>query len=291
MSQLHFPAIDWERPWLLPLRVTASEVIAAHDWQSAANAMAARRQLVNHRGLPIVFAAQAELPARTAYETFISCTGRVPTRDNLHDFFNALVWLTYPLAKARLNDAQATEIARRSAPLASTPASSETDPVALHDLSAPVTSNVRGVLRDRATVFDENAALLVTSETSVEAALRQHDWNEALVAQRAAFGASCEVRLFGHALMEKLVTPYKAITGHVWVLRVERGYFLRDEAERQSRVDRELSQALGQGLLNLPAMSLPVLGVPKWWPGQDAGFYNDRGVFRPQRSARSDRQA
>lgn len=285
MNPLHFPMIDWARPWLQPLRAAASELMAANDWGSAANTMAAQRQLRNHQGLPIVFAAQSELPAGTAYESFISRTGRIPTRNNLHDFFNALVWLTHPLAKARLNAVQATEIARRSAPSATTPAPSEIDPVLLHDLSAPVTSNVRGVVRDRATVFDENAALLITSERVVEAALRQHDWQQALVAQGTAFGTTCEVRLFGHALVEKLVTPYKAITAHVWVLQVDGGFFTLDDAERQRRVDGWLSQALGQGLLNVAPMSLPVLGVPGWWPGQDPAFYDDRGVFRPHRAA------
>ena len=291
MSRLRFPEIDWAQPWLLPLRAVASGVLAHDDWRSAANAMAVQRQLFNHRGLPIVFAEQSELPAGIAYETFISRTGRVPTRDNLHDFFNALVWLTHPLAKARLNAAQASEIARLSAWTSDTHWSSATDQVAPPAPPARAVINVRGVLRDRATVFDENAALLITSETSVEAALRQHDWHQALVAQRAAFGTTCEVRLFGHALMEKLMAPYKAITAHVWVLRVECAYFTLDETERQCRVDGGLSRALEEGLLNLPAMSLPVLGVPGWWPSQDEAFYEDRGVFRPRRSARHVRDA
>ncbi|HBZ06685.1 MAG TPA: DUF3025 domain-containing protein, partial [Massilia sp.] len=30
---------------------------------------------------------------------------------------------------------------------------------------------------------------------------------------------------------------------------------------------------------------LPVLGVPGWWPEQDAAFYADTSVFRPKRVA------
>ena len=67
------------------------------------------------------FVPQAELPAGIAYETFISETGGVPTRDNLHDFFNALVWLTYPKIKVRLNAMQALEIERRKQTAAGRP--------------------------------------------------------------------------------------------------------------------------------------------------------------------------
>lgn len=264
-----------------PLRASAAFLTADQDWRSAANVIAAYRQLVNHQGRPVVFAEQSELRPGVAYESFISCTGRVPTRDNLHDFFNALVWLTYPLAKAGLNAVQTREIARRSAAATHAPLQSwsKVPPVAL--TGAGVT--VRGVLRDRATVFDENAALLITSEASVEAALREHDWQQALVTQQADFGICCEVRLFGHALLEKLVSPYKAITAHVWLLRVDKAFFILDEIEKCRQLDVLLSQMLEQGLLGIQPMVLPVLGVPGWWHSQDEAFYSDQAVFRPKR--------
>lgn len=275
-------AIDWDRPWLAPLRRIAALLPVDQHWRNAASAIALQRGLVNHQGMPIVFAEQSELPPGMAYESYIGRSGRVPSRDNLHDFFNALVWLTYPLAKASLNAAQAHEIERLA--LAADPAPAESGQVALPTLLAATNANVRGVLRDRATVFDENAALLVTSETTVEAALRSHDWRQALVMQREAFGTCCEVRLFGHALMEKLVSPYKAITAHVWTMRVEPGFFALDEPEKQRQVDLLSGAAIRNGLLRVPPMHLPVLGVPGWWSVQDDAFYADQMVFRPRRS-------
>jgi hypothetical protein len=47
----------------------------------------------------------------TAYEEFIGATGCVPTRDNLHDFFNGLVWQSFPLVKRQLSALQAAQIA------------------------------------------------------------------------------------------------------------------------------------------------------------------------------------
>ena len=46
---------------------------------------------------PVRFVPHESRPRGEAYEAFIARTGCVPTRDNLHDLFNALVWLTFPL--------------------------------------------------------------------------------------------------------------------------------------------------------------------------------------------------
>ena len=107
---------------------------------AALNAHAASLGLVNHAGLPLRFVPQAALPAGVAYEAHIGATGCVPTRDNLHDFFNGLVWQTFPLIKRALNALQAAQIA------------------------AAGVARVRGPARDAATIFDENAALLVVRE-------------------------------------------------------------------------------------------------------------------------------
>jgi capsid protein len=61
---------------------------------------------------PVHFVAQSDLPnSGTAYEQFIFEAGQVPTRENLHDFFNALCWMRFPRTKKRLNQLQAAEIA------------------------------------------------------------------------------------------------------------------------------------------------------------------------------------
>ncbi len=74
------------------------------------NDEARAERLATGRGLPLRFIAQAALPAGIAYETHIAETGAVPTRHNLHDFFNALVWFAYPRIKAALNARQAAAI-------------------------------------------------------------------------------------------------------------------------------------------------------------------------------------
>lgn len=265
MADHLFAPIDWARPWLNGLRELAHPALLADHWKTALNAQAAVAGLLNHRGLPLQFGEQAELPAGEAYESFISRTGRVPTRDNLHDFFNALAWLAYPASKATLNAIQATEILHRQ------------------NASLDHAFPARGVVRDRATIFDENAALLLTSDPGMAALLRDHAWEALLLERRDAFCKVGEVILFGHALIEKLVRPYKAITAHVWVVEVSDDFFGQPAAIKRHTVDRLLQDALTAGLLSIAATPLPVLGVPEWWPGQDAAFYADRQVFRAKR--------
>lgn len=261
------PSIDWTRPWyatVLPARRRLD--LQHHTVIEALNLQARALDLRNPTGLPLRFVPQADLPDGVAYEEFIGATGGVPTRDNLHDFFNALVWLTFPLIKRQLNALQAAQIA----------------------LSGVGKS--RGPARDGATIFDENSALLVLRDSqaghALEAALRAHDWQGVFVERRAQFapGGNADVWLFGHALMEKLVAPYKAITAHTRVVFAGDDYFALDDTARRAWLDQRVAQDLAQqGLSTADFTPLPVLGIPGWWAEQDTQFYGDTTVFRPKR--------
>lgn len=265
MNAPFLDAIDWRRPWLAPFCPTAAPLVQAGDWRAALNAAACAQDLHNHRGLPINFVPQASLPPQIAYEAFISATGGVPTRENLHDFFNALVWLSFPRIKVRLNALQAAEIEKSS--------------------GIPREGR-RGHIRDAATIFDENAALLVVREVEWIEALRAHRWRDVFVARREAFERDCEVWLFGHALMEKLVNPYKAITAHAWPLIAENAFFGMSLQDRRAWLDATVTRQLTNGLVTSDFTPLPVLGIPWWWKGQNDEFYADGNVFRQPRSRR-----
>ncbi|WP_179404847.1 DUF3025 domain-containing protein [Burkholderia guangdongensis] len=287
-----FASIDWHAPWL------AGFAERGRIWQAAAQAgeaewlaalddatramgamsaadttgttgttgIAGAAPLVNGRGRPLRFVPQAALPAGVAYETHIAETGGVPTRHNLHDFFNALVWFAYPRIKAALNARQAAAI----------------------DAAGGV-GPVRGTLRDALTLFDENAALFVTSAPALADALRDFDWPALFVAARDGWGVRCEARLVGHALLEKLVAPYKACTAHAWIVDVPADYFDWPAARRAAHVDAHVAQALAaRDLTSRDFAPLPVLGVPGWCAANAApAFYDDPAVFRGGRRART----
>ena len=101
-------AIDWSAPWLEPFSHVGPQVA-----QQVQGGEPVHRALhaATLPGPVVRFVPQSELPGGTAYEQYIFDTGRVPTRENLHDFFNGLVWLQFPHTKRRLNQLQAQAIA------------------------------------------------------------------------------------------------------------------------------------------------------------------------------------
>ncbi|MEY4140089.1 MAG: hypothetical protein RLZZ371_2271, partial [Pseudomonadota bacterium] len=178
-------SIDWSAPWLAPWRARGE--VVAHSVCGGLTQPEALNQSVL---APVCFVPQSELPAGLAYEQYIFDTGRVPTRDGLHDFFNGLVWHEFPLTKKRLNLLQATQIERTGI------------------------QPVRGPARDGITVFDENAALLQAPDALWDALVAK-DWFR-LFGDLRPLWHQAHLVLFGHALMEKLVAPRKSITAHVY---------------------------------------------------------------------------
>jgi hypothetical protein len=267
-----FADIDWTRPWLAPIEPRGRR------WQAAAldgyaaylatlNEDASAAALHTGRGERLVFIAQDELPAGASYEGHIARTGRVPTRHNLHDFFNGSMWFAYPRIKAALNARQAEQI------------------------DALGIGPTRGGVRDALTLFDENAVLFACADAALGDALRGFGWRTLFIDDRAAWqgnAARCEARIFGHALLEKLVAPYKACTGHAWIADVPIGYFQLDDAGRRAMLDDIVSTRISEEPLESRAFApLPVLGVPGWWRENAApDFYDDVAVFRKGRRSR-----
>lgn len=261
-------SIDWKRLWYASIRNIAETVIDHSNWMDALNQECIANALTNHRGLPLSFVDQSALPEGMAYEACISATGKVPTRDNLHDFFNALVWLSFPNIKRQLNALQAAQITHAGV------------------------GKSRGPARDAATIFDENCALVAVSDTAqgraLVEALRNHQWHSAFLEHCDIFNQHAEVWLFGHALMEKLVTPYKSITAHAWIVTAPTEFFSMTHSTRREWLDAKVAGELIQrdlhGLNTACFTPLPVLGVPGWWQPQDREFYDDVTVFRPKKA-------
>lgn len=188
---------------------------------------------------------QSELPDGEAYEAFIHRTACVPTRDNLHDLLNGLIWLHWPALKAGLNAAHTEALARSGGVQAQ-----------------------RGPLRDALTVVDENAALLWAPPALCEA-LVARDWPRLFITLRPLW-AQARLDLIGHALLEKLTQPRKPICAHVLLMPLDDG---------SAGFDLALDP---RWLAGKPFVPMPVLGVPGWWAAnEDENFYADAGVFRP----------
>ena len=248
--------LDWSAPWWKPWRDVgqrvAQRIIAGKGVAAALN----DENAVKH------FVPQTAIPEGAAYEQFIFDTQQVPTRDNLHDFFNGLAWIVFPQTKQKLNALQANEIKT-------------------HGVQA-----TRGPLRDALTVFDENAAFMQPSPELVHA-LQQRQWQSAFMHLRSQWLDQPPI-LFGHALLEKLVFPYKSVTSHVFNAQAAPNTIanLHEKLHTNQDWDTHISRQLSpQALVPKPFLPLPVLGVPGWWAAnEDAAFYDDAQVFRPIRA-------
>jgi hypothetical protein len=250
-------------PWLEPFaaRLAALAPLAPAQRLARLDGWARDAAIVTESGRPLRFVAtDPSTRAPTAYEARVFACGEVATRVDgpgaRHDLLNALVWLAYPRSKARLN--------------------------ALHahadTAGGAARAGGRGALRDAATLFDENAALWIGTDASLEAALRAFDWRRLFVERRERLAAALRVRVFGHALLEKLDAPFKGITAHAWPLRLP-------PDTSPGSVDAALAEGLRPDTLSSRALCpLPVMGLPGWCEAnRDPAFYNDPAVFRPGR--------
>ena len=300
-----FAAIDWQAPWLCHLKQLGyiSEVItqmsASRDdsvqtdkikntpdiiakvlnnalQQQAENLkqpLPQTKPALSNQAQTLQFVSQNALLAGEAYENFIGTTGNIPTRDNLHDLFNGSIWLTFPKTKALLNYYHMLEIDQQG-------------------IGAS-----RGRVRDTITVFDENGAILVTAESSIGEALVDFDWQESLVAPRDKWDnpkqlnkqAQAAVYIFGHALLEKLLHPRKALCAHSIVINVTQDFFALSLSERINLLDQKVADYM-DALLSQPDVTprklspLPILGVPHYWAeNANSSFYDDSHVFRSGR--------
>lgn len=300
-----FAAIDWQAPWLCHLnqlgyisksitplsglkndpaqtdKLEQTPDIIAKVLNSALQKHADDLQqplpqtkpALNNQAQTLQFVSQKALLAGEAYERFIGTTGNIPTRDNLHDLFNGSIWLTFPKTKALLNYYHMLEIKEQG-------------------IGAS-----RGRVRDTITVFDENGAILVTAESSIGKALIDFNWQESLVAPRDKWDepkqlnkqAQAAVYIFGHALLEKLLHPRKALCAHSIVINVTQDFFALSLSERINLLDQKVADYM-DALLSQPDVTprklspLPILGVPHYWAeNANSSFYDDSHVFRSGR--------
>jgi hypothetical protein len=253
--------IDWSRPWLAPY-LDFRPLVEDADPLAALTQAAERLAVRTVEGLPVRFVPERDVGADN-YEAHIARTGRVPTRDSRHDLFNALAWLAFPRVKAKLNALHVR-----------------------HPSARPASG--RGPERDAATLLDENGMLLACVDAQLADDVAAMRWSALFVEDRTRFGESACALLLGHALVDKLVNPFKAICAHAWVVVVGPVLPGLDPAQRRGVLDHAFAERLDADLISPRALRpLPVLGIPGWWPtNADPVFYNDDRVFRHGRRTR-----
>jgi hypothetical protein len=230
------------------------------------NALAASRAVTSGGGAAIRFVAPAVSTSfEDLYEVRIFRDGEVATReDNWHDLFNALVWVMFPRTKAVLNAHHYREmLARRG-------------------------ERLRGTARDVLTLFDEGGVLVACADASLAELLVGFRWKELFWQRRADVARAMRFSVFGHAIHEKAVAPFRGITAKALILPVAReALALPLDAELAMLDERAAAHFANPEALattrGLPP--LPVLGIPGWTPeNADPAYYDDTDHFRPGRT-------
>ncbi len=250
------------RPLFASVAGIARRLGRPDGWPSleALNRLARHAAIVNARGVPLRFVTQTQRQGQRAYESGILASGEVPTRaGNRHDLFNALVWLAFPRTKAALNAIQCRCL-------------------------QGIGRGNRPPLSDAATLFDESGLILVARDDELATPLRAQRWREAFLDRRDAW-REARVYLFGHALLEKSMAPYPAMTAKCICLRLA-SLPPADQAP-PSELDAAVAAVCLDGAVSRPAdlFPLPVLGIPGLWPdNRQPDFYANSAVFRSRAS-------
>jgi hypothetical protein len=264
----------WNTNWLTaspmfaPLR-EAGGLLPEVGWPDTEvlNAMAddCGKRVVNASGIRIRFVVQDARPERfeEKFEPAAFLRGEVPVRRfNWHDLFNALVWMTFPTAKAALNARHYQAMTARNGP-------------------------DRSPAEDALTLFDEEGVMVLSSDPGLLELIRDFRWRELFRERRESVARHMRFLLFGHALYEKAMRPYIGMTGKALLFEVPdrtlslEGQALVNEADRIAALRIWDGAHLRDGRALSP---LPVLGVPGWWEANESeDFYDNADYFRPGR--------
>lgn len=209
-------------------------------------------------GRELRFVAQDEslLADGQHYEGRIFSNGLIATRaENWHDLLNALIWREHTALKSAVNARYVGEF----------PA---------------------GVARERSraqmaiTHFDEAGVLVHLNDSARLAAWDRHDWPTFFQTTPGLDQWDVTITVFGHALLEHLLSPHQLLVGKAMVIL----------GGRPERAVTEATEAISRGLaLSDPQelRPLPLSGIPGWHAGQTASFYALAPCFRPLRFGRS----
>lgn len=264
--------MDWQHakqrfsmPPFESLREPLERLVADVAWPGIARLNQCAAGIQNFRGRPIRFVAVEPAAAAAYYETRIAESGDIVTRENWHDFFNAMSWLAFPEAKSAISEMHARLLSARG----------EKE---VRERSTP---------RDVLTLFDEGGIIVTSSDESLLDLIRRFEWKTLFVDRRAEVMASMRFYLFGHSMLEKALDPYVGVTAKAILLPVDDEFVASNHTAQMSHIDHRAAMWLmdERHLSSSKKFSpLPWLGVPGWWKENESpAFYDNAQYFRSGR--------
>jgi hypothetical protein len=247
-----------------PLRGAIAR-LPAERWPDHADLSALAEGIATARGQPLRFVPPREHTDRERryYELHTAATGEVETRAaSWHDLFNALVWVTFPRAKAAINAQHAAILEERG----------------------EAESRRRGPERDALTLFDEGGVIVASSAPRLLRLMVDFEWKELFWTRREELVATTRFLAFGHACYEQALRPYLGMVAKTVFLPVDESFAGLRLEDQLARADAMLARHFADraNFSSPRAMApMPVLGVPGWHSGTGTeSFYDDASHFR-----------
>lgn len=198
-----------------------------------------------------------------SYEARIYLKGEIQTRlQNWHDFFQVMIWSTYPRTKQMINAIHYQALSNRKF------------------------SSRRSAVENSLTLFDECGAIIVSSDQHLVELLKTFSWNELFLTHRNAFEKKIKCFIFGHALFEKCLNPYIGMTAHCICIDVDDDFFSLPLINQQERIDSLACLHFKNNSQISPRElhPLPILGVPDWdTRNSNPAYYQNAAYFRAGR--------
>jgi len=243
---------------------------ALHHWNSLLDTYYQGLCVQSGHTLRFVPQEQGMLGFESQYEPRCYLSGEVQTRENnWHDLFNALVWLTFPKAKAAINARHYEALKCQIQP----------------------GESQRGMVRDMATLLDESGVIVVSAEVELTGLLQSFQWKELFWQRREQTSSKMDFYIFGHGLYEKALNPYTGMTGQGLIIKVEQAFFGWSLRDRLDFLDASVAVYLNQPEHCKTTRELnpvPLLGVPGWAEANaQAAYYDNAAYFRTGRAKSS----
>jgi len=229
-------------------------------------------KITNFIDLPIQFVNQASACStfESQYEPRIYLKGEVQTRlKNWHDFFQVLVWKTFPKTKKLLNTLHYQASTQR--------------------LSLDSTNKQRTPVENFITLFDECGIIIVSHNAELLKMIKEFQWETLFWENREAFNTDIACFTFGHAMYEKAINPYIGMTANAILIHTDKA--ISDMADKRGLdlIDTLTSSTITKNLEETPDLKghltpFPLLGVPNWHKdNNEKRFYLNENYFRKKR--------
>ena len=238
--------------------------LPADRWPTHAELTALAEGVKTARGKALRFVKPRERSDRERryYEQHIAETGEVETRENWHDLFNALAWITYPKSKARINAQHA----------------------AILEEGGEEEARRRSPERDALTLFDEGGVVVACTTPALLRLIVDFEWKELFWTRREETREKARFFVFGHACYEQALTPYIGMVAKTVFVPVSDFFAMLSPESQLEEVDKLVSSHFASRARFATPKTMapmPVLGVPGWhFADQDEAFYDDSAHFR-----------